>query len=183
MMSYGRRSIRKKGYDYSRPGSYFVTICTHKKQPLFSSIVNSQAILSPIGNIASKIWAQIPIHFHDVRLDEVVFMPDHMHAIVNIGEESNTSLSIIIQNYKSITARKIRAFTKSQVKQVWQRNYFEHIIRNAKSLNLIRLYIELNPRMKEEHVEFTNLENLTEQKINEILAPYHETSPLENFDH
>lgn len=182
MMSYGRRSIRKKGYDYSRPGWYFVTICTHKRQPLFSSINNSQAVLSPIGNIASNIWAKISLHFHDVHLDAVVFMPDHMHAIVNIGEQSNTSLSIIIQNYKSISARKISAFTKSKVKQIWQRNYYEHIIRNERALNLIRLYIELNPRMKEEHLELRNLENLTEQKINEILSPYRDqrSSTFEN---
>ena len=171
-MSYGRRSIRKKGYDYSLPGWYFVTICTFKRQPLLGAINNSQTVLSPIGNIASNIWSRIPIHFDDVHLDAVVFMPDHMHAIVNIGEMADTSLSILIQNYKSIVARKITNFTKSKIKQVWQRNYYEHIIRNEKSLNLIRLYIELNPRMKEEHVEFNNLPDLTEQKINEILAPY-----------
>ena len=95
-----------------------------------------------------------------------------MHGIIHLGEFSNTSLSIVIQNYKSITARKIRAFTKSKVNQVWQRNYYEHIIRTEKSLNLIRLYIELNPRMKEEHTELRNLQDLTDEKIDQILAPY-----------
>ncbi len=108
----------------------------------------------------------------NVELDAFIFMPDHMHGIIHLGELSNTSLSNVIQNYKSITARKIRAFTKSKVNQVWQRNYYEHIIRTEKSLNLIRLYIELNPRMKEEHTELRNLQDLTDEKIDQILAPY-----------
>lgn len=164
-----RRSIRKKGYDYSQPGWYFVTICTFHKQSLFGTVANSKVVLSPIGHVALNMWSRIPLHFEDVRLDAFIFMPDHLHGILNLSEQANTSLSTVIQNYKSVTARKISAFTKSRINQVWQRNYYEHIIRNEKSLNMIRLYIELNPRMKEEHVEF---QDLTEEKINEILAPY-----------
>jgi len=167
-----RRSIRKKGYDYSQPGWYFVTMCTFQRQALFGRISKCKIAYSPIGHLAATLWSLIPTHFLNVELDAFIFMPDHMHGIIHLGEFSNTSLSIVIQNYKSITARKIRAFTKSKVNQVWQRNYYEHIIRTEKSLNLIRLYIELNPRMKEEHTELRNLQDLTDEKIDQILAPY-----------
>lgn len=77
-----RRSIRLKGYDYSQPGAYFVTIVTHQRQCLFGEIVNNEMILNDYGKIAAQCWNDIPKHFPNAILDEFVIMPNHIHGII-----------------------------------------------------------------------------------------------------
>lgn len=168
---HNRKSIRLKGYDYSQNGGYFVTICTHNKQCLFGDIVNSKMELSEMGKIAEKCWNEIPDHFDNILLDYFVIMPNHIHSIINIvgakhlGVTSTKyshlsspnasplqprgtdkgSLGAIIQNYKSVTTRKINKIFSRQGSLLWQRNYYEHVIRNDSDLNDIREYIINNP--------------------------------------
>ncbi|MEK7396838.1 MAG: transposase [Candidatus Poribacteria bacterium] len=166
-----RRSIRLKDYDYSQSGAYFVTICTYKKQCLFGGIINGKAELTEIGMIAERCWRDISNHFQNVSLDYFVIMPNHIHGIINIvgakhshlasmnkvnalpanalplrlhGTNSD-SLGAIIQNFKSITTRKINKMLKHQGVSIWQKNYYEHVIRNDDNLNEIREYIINNP--------------------------------------
>jgi len=84
-----RQSIRLKNYDYSQPGCYFVTICTHNMMCLLGEIVNAHPRLSAIGEITDLCWQEIPKHFPHVSLDEYVIMPNHMHGIIIIN--NNTS--------------------------------------------------------------------------------------------
>ncbi len=166
-----RQSIRLKDYDYSQNGVYFVTICTYKKQCLFGDITNSKMELSEIGAIAGKCWNEIPNHFPNVLLDYSVVMPNHIHGIVNIVGAKHSqvegllyslalnvnasplqpcgtdkgSLGAIIQNFKSVTTRKVNRMLGQRNIPLWLRNYYEHIIRNDDDLNEIREYIINNP--------------------------------------
>lgn len=83
-----RRSIRLKGYDYSQPGAYFVTIVTKHRRRLFGRIINGLMKLSPLGYQAHCCWLEIPDHFPNVELGEFVIMPDHVHGIIIIVEPS-----------------------------------------------------------------------------------------------
>lgn len=80
-----RKSIRLRGYDYSQPGAYFITICTHQRQSLFGDIVDGVMMLNTAGNIAYSEWKNISGMRHDVSLCEFVIMPNHMHGIINVG--------------------------------------------------------------------------------------------------
>ncbi|MTI85539.1 MAG: hypothetical protein FH756_16995 [Firmicutes bacterium] len=79
-----RRSIRLPGYEYSRPGSYFITVCTQDRKCLFGRITNDNMILNKYGKIANDIWFEIPVHFPHVQLDEFIVMPNHIHGIIAI---------------------------------------------------------------------------------------------------
>lgn len=154
-----RVSIRLKEYDYSQPGEYFVTICTKNRECLFGDVMNGKMILNEYGKIAQQFWVEIPNHYPNIELDEFIVMPNHLHGIIII--------SVGIQNFESLPKRNqfqhiipksigsiIRGFkigvTKwfrqnTEIYNVWQHNYYEHIIRNEKSLNEIREYIINNP--------------------------------------
>src|SRR5687767_6890161 len=151
-----RRSIRLKNYDYSRPGAYFVTICTHNKQKLFGDIVNGQMMLNEAGEFAKAGWLAIPQHYPDVALDKWVIMPDHIHGIIWIKKSRAYlmhhnryqhiiphSLGCIVRRFKIGVTKCMREKFPGFV--VWQRNYHEHIIRNEDELYLIRKYIKNNP--------------------------------------
>jgi putative transposase len=81
-----RRSIRLKGYDYTQPGAYFVTLCHHERMPLFGEIVNGEMRLNDIGRVAERCWLDIPSDFPHVALDAFVIMPNHVHGILWIIE-------------------------------------------------------------------------------------------------
>jgi putative transposase len=81
-----RRSIRLKGYDYTQPGAYFVTLVTYERMPLFGEIVNGEMRLNDIGRVAERCWLDIPSHFPHVALDAFVIMPNHVHGILWIIE-------------------------------------------------------------------------------------------------
>lgn len=158
-----RQSIRLKGYDYTQTGAYFVTICTYQRNCLFGEIVDGEMRLNINGEIAKGSWLSITRHFPNVELDEFVIMPNHLHGIIIIVENESRqdfsqssfhfkingtqsqSLAAIIQNYKSVSSRKINQIYKAKGNGIWQGNYYEHIIRNQETLNNIRQYILSNP--------------------------------------
>src|SRR5690554_3448795 len=86
-----RRSIRLKGYDYSRAGLYFITICCQDRAHLFGRIVNGVMKLNDAGNVASQCWSDIPVHFPNAILHEYVIMPNHIHGIVELVGANNHS--------------------------------------------------------------------------------------------
>ena len=77
-----RKSIRLKDYDYSQPGEYFVTICTHSHECILGKIIQGEMQLNIVGKIAEKCWREIPKHFQNVELDEYVIMPNHIRGII-----------------------------------------------------------------------------------------------------
>mgnify|MGYP000864351402 FL=1 len=159
---YNRRSIRLKNYDYSSPGAYFITIVTNNRQYLFGEIVNNEMILNEYGEIANKYWYEIPKHYTNTQLDEYVIMPNHIHGIIFIVgaihelplqqnefpqliQRRKMLLPKIIGRFKMNAAKQINQIRQNHGIPVWQRNYYEHIIRNDNELNKIREYIINNP--------------------------------------
>jgi REP-associated tyrosine transposase len=192
-----RRSIRLKGYVYTLPGAYFITVCSRDHACLFGHVVNGEMHLNDAGEIAQRCREDIPHHFPSVELDAMVIMPNHVHGVIVItgpqdatqaaktigsvvpgpeivipckGEASVPpdrpenpsgphasplrprpigtqpgSLSSIVQNFKSISTRKMNAARRAPGTLVWQRNYYEHVVRNEVELTAIREYILGNP--------------------------------------
>jgi putative transposase len=127
------KAHRLEGYDYSTNGGYFITMCTHRRQAILTG---------ECRDVADRELEDLPRRFDGVTLDCHVVMPDHAHAILIMNGCSST-LSIIVQAYKSITARKIRQ--RIQTERVWQRGFHDRIIRNEIQLAVLRKYIEQNP--------------------------------------
>lgn len=165
-----RHTIRFEGYDYTRPGAYFVTLVTLNRECLFGEISNGQLRVNLVGQCVSAVLQNLSNHF-DIFLDTFVIMPNHVHFLIIIKENEQAtsnlemtsmqdqtakipilpngttpnSLGAIIQNFKSVTTRKINCLRSTTGGKVWQRNYFERIIRNEKEMERIRLYIKHNP--------------------------------------
>jgi len=153
-MRYHRRSIRLKDYDYASDGWYFVTICVQDRHELFGKIVGatrgspSRMISNKYGKIIENIWQTLPDH-HPIKLDIFQIMPNHIHFIIVLeegGSRPAPTLGTIIGLFKSECTKRMRQTIQYLNQIVWQRNYYEHIIRNQKSLNRIRNYIRNNPQ-------------------------------------
>lgn len=84
-----RRSIRLRDYDYSSPGEYFITICTHNRECLFGEVVDGEMVLNDFGKIAHEEWFRTESIRDNVELDVFVIMPNHMHAIFGIKANIN----------------------------------------------------------------------------------------------
>jgi REP element-mobilizing transposase RayT len=152
-----RRSIRLRGYDYSQPGMYFVTICTHNKEHLFGEIVDGEMIPNEHGLIINQCWHRLPRHYPHAEMDSFVLMPNHVHGIIaillrggfiNRGGFVNPPLhplSEIVRGFKTYSARRVNVLRRTPSRALWQRNYYEHIVRNDDELNKIREYIRTNP--------------------------------------
>ncbi len=214
---HNRHSIRLQGYDYTRPGAYFITIVAHDRKCLFGEIVNGDMRMNECGEMAQQCWLEIPNHFPQTQLDEYIIMPDHIHGIIIINDfpmvgaknfsfrpyhsnhppdranhrpnhsnhpprscqssprssepspqpsepspnnmgakifspRPNTTpfrspsqtIGSIVRGFKIGVTKWMHQNT--DIQNIWQRNYYEHIIRNADELHRIRQYIRDNPR-------------------------------------
>ena len=158
---HNRQSSRLKGYDYSQTGNYFITICVANRYHLFGKIAEGRMTLNDYGKIAKKEWLRTENLRDNVRLDEFVVMPNHLHGIIELAESRDTarrvpakerfgkptknSIPTIIRSYKSAVTKKVNELNNQPGDKVWQRNYYDHIIRNRQDLNRIRKYIRDNP--------------------------------------
>jgi len=155
-MIQSRRPIRLRGYDYSTNGAYFVTICAHNRICLFGNIANAEIILNDYGKTVGQAWFDLPNHYPEVELDASVIMPNHIHGIVVLHHDDvvgagfkpaltpdnrRHGLSEIIRGFKSFSARRINAIRNTFGAPVWQRGYFDRVIRNEGELNRIREYV------------------------------------------
>ena len=144
-----RRSIRLEGYDYSRSGAYFITICTHNRESMFGEIVDGEMFLSELGHIARSYWYHLENQHPNLEIDESIVMPNHLHGIIVLLESTSKQqkpLSEIIRGFKTFSARQINRARKQQGISVWQRDYYEHIIRDEIELDRTRVYIINNPQ-------------------------------------
>lgn len=148
-----RRSIRLKGFDYSRPGFYFVTIGTQNRLPLFGRIGAGRMRLNQAGRMVSEVWAQLPERYAGVNLDAFVVMPDHMHGIIVLGADRarpSIGLPEVVHRFKSFSTARYRLAVRREgwppfPGRLWHRNYYERIIRDQAALRAIRRYIAQNP--------------------------------------
>jgi REP element-mobilizing transposase RayT len=140
-----RRTIRLQEYDYSQTGMYFVTICTYQKNCFFGEISNETMQLNEIGKAAELCWRSIPEHYKNIEMDEFVIMPNHLHGIISIVDSSNKkhTLGTIIRSYKASVTHWVRKNTDIRI--LWQHNYYEHIVRNERDYQRIWEYIATNP--------------------------------------
>jgi putative transposase len=142
--------MRLSGYDYSQPGPYFVTICTKEKACILGKIADSVMHLSVLGGMVTSCWHDLSSHYPDISLDAFVVMPNHMHGIIFVGAGSprpspGLNLSSIIGYFKYQSTKRANELRNSPGAPLWQRNFFEHVIRDENSLNRIREYIWTNP--------------------------------------
>jgi putative transposase len=157
-----RRSIRLRGYDYQEAGAYFVTVCTANRECFFGEIVDEAMQLNRLGEIVEDEWHRTAILRPQVSLDAFVVMPNHVHGIVcyDAQEEGKArlaptmacfghpvagSLPAIVGAFKSASSKRINEIRGTLGAPLWQRNYFEHVIRNEQELNSVREYIASNP--------------------------------------
>jgi REP element-mobilizing transposase RayT len=145
-----RRSLRLRDYDYTRPGAYFVTICAHRRACLFGHITEETMHLNAFGKIIEATWHALPSHYPNVEPDAFVIMPNHVHGILVLDADTATlpkrhGLPEIIRAFKTFASRRINQRRGGPGRHVWQRDYYEHVIRMEDSLSDIRDYIETNP--------------------------------------
>lgn len=162
-----RKPIRLKYYDYRSQGYYFITICCKDKQCFFGEVVGREMKLNRVGEVVQQCWENIPIHFPNVILHPFIIMPNHLHGIIEIvganqyspeyndmvqnkGEKDVSPLRGTSQTVGSIVRGFKIGVTKwgrnnTDINEIWQRNYYEHIIRDEKSYFQIIEYIENNP--------------------------------------
>jgi putative transposase len=155
-----RHSIRKKGYIYSTSGYYFVTVCVDNAQCNLGNITDGIVHLSSFGKIIQNCILSIPSFFAIVTIDTLIIMPNHLHVILIINNDNSndkTTLGQIVRHFKAKSTRLIHQ--EGGTTFAWQRNYYDHIIRKERSLNLIRLYIKTNPLFWQYDVENPNPSN------------------------
>ena len=165
----GRRSLRLKGFDYSLPGAYFVTVVVQKGWPLFGEVVEDQVRLNEAGEMVRTVWGSMPDRFPSMELDTFVVMPNHVHGIVAIGPsggpqgaggqspesragEDQVNLGDVVSAFKSLTTAEYARNVKSMGwrpfrRRLWQRSYYDHVVRDEEALRKVREYILGNPTL------------------------------------
>ncbi|MEJ7901715.1 MAG: transposase [Thermomicrobiales bacterium] len=148
-----RKRLRAQGFDYAESGSYFVTICVDQMEHRLGRVQEGRVRLNDAGSLIQAAWNHIPTRFPDVILDSLIVMPNHLHAILFLGNhqcDNAPSLSRIVQTFKSESTieygRGVKAgrFPRYE-RALWQRSFHEKILRDDKMLEAARLYIESNP--------------------------------------
>ena len=170
-----RRPIRLKGYDYSRTGAYFVTIVTQDRTCCFGDVTGEEMCLNDAGRMACRVWESLPLRFPGIEIDAFVVMPNHIHGIIIVGASlvgaqdpgdvrppeagattrvaptgGHVTLGNVVGAYKSLTTMEYARGVKTHSwppfnGRLWQRNYYEHVVRDDESLKRIRQYIVDNP--------------------------------------
>jgi len=139
-----RRSIRLRGYDYARCAVYFVTLCSKHRECVFGEVVDGRVELSDAGRVVVDTWNELPRHYAGVVLDEMQMMPNHMHGNIVLMDRHH-ALSEIVRGLKTFSARRINQLRGTPGVPVWQRNYYERIVRDDNELQRTRVYIRNNP--------------------------------------
>jgi putative transposase len=162
----GHHSIRAANYDYRSRGIYFVTICSYQRSCIFGRVVGHEVELFPLGCIVRKTWLAIPLHYPHVKLHENVVMPNHIHVLIEIGCRDGAqhaaplgsagiravrerrvlagSLGAIVRSFKAAVTK----FARTELRyseEIWQRNYFERVVRDGKEYSETCRYIADDP--------------------------------------
>ncbi|MBQ3257285.1 MAG: hypothetical protein IJA67_07720 [Oscillospiraceae bacterium] len=157
-MGYNRKNMRLEGFDYSSPGSYFITICTKHRHKILCDIVGGGALDAPsvhltkIGLVVQKHIERINICYTDVQVDKYVIMPNHVHLLLtipwkNIEQKKSTPANAIIPR----TISSFKTFVTKEIGYpIFQRSDHDHIVRNEYDYGDIWNYIDTNPRKWQE---------------------------------
>jgi len=165
-----RKQLRLPGYDYAFPGVYFVTICSAGKVAVFGSVSGESIVLSRAGEIVRAEWIGLAERFARLVLDEFVIMPNHLHGVLAFvghaggaspaggispatmggaspGASPSPTLFDVIGAFKSISTIKVNKLLGRRGVPLWQRSYYEHIVRTGEDLRKIQRYILEKPLM------------------------------------
>jgi REP element-mobilizing transposase RayT len=149
-----RKPTRRPGFDYATPGIYFVTICLRDMSQLrFGYVQDRQIVLTEAGTLIETEWTANIARYPGSQTDALVVMPNHIHAIVMTGADPadpSANLNEIIATFKSVSTaaygRGVRAGTFPPYEgALWQRSYYDRMIRDDATLERARAYIEGNP--------------------------------------
>ncbi len=150
-----RRTIRLKGYDYKRLGAYFVTIATRNRESRFGDIIDGEVRLNDTGRLVKSAWEWLTMRYAYVELDTYVVMPNHLHGIIDIFDQYSGNrekdqalrkpLGRLIGAFKTWSTRRVNNALETPGQPLWQRNYYERVIRNDEELDRVREYIVYNP--------------------------------------
>ncbi len=148
-----RKQLRSPGFDYASSGMYWVTICAHHMECRFGKVVDGLMVLNDAGQIADRNWRILPDRYPGLMLDDHIVMPNHLHAIVFLGNDDQSrpvSLSAIVGAYKSITTMEYsRGVHDGRLprydKSLWQRSFQDRIVQSDRRLEELRRYVEGNP--------------------------------------
>ena len=151
-----RRSIRLREYDYRSAGTYFVTVCAFQREFLFGEVIDGEIRLNDAGLCVEEWWRQVVTHFYGVDIDQFIIMPNHFHGIVTIVGAgfprpdacvtgNCPTLGQIVGYFKFQSTKHVNIVRNNPGCPVWQRNYYEHVIRNETDLTNIRQYVVNNP--------------------------------------
>jgi REP element-mobilizing transposase RayT len=158
--------VRLQAFDYSQPGRYFLTVCTQNKEALFGEVIGHGVRLSAVGQIVDRCWLAIPAHFPQAEPITHVVMPDHLHAIIGLRHEGGKtvraspekqprdfavpvtgSIATIVGVFKAAVSRHMSeaGARRGGSGSIWQRGYYEHVIRNEQEFRNACEYIRMNP--------------------------------------
>ena len=160
-----RRTIRFQAFDYSQAACYFVTICSKDNRCIFGHVVDTKMQLNSLGTIVEECLVAVPLHFNNTEIPVHSIMPNHLHAIVVLRANASTvgpaktsnkraeafaapvigSIPTIVRSFKSAVTRAARAAFRKPSLDVWQRNYFERVIRSDDEFRKTWQYICENP--------------------------------------
>jgi REP element-mobilizing transposase RayT len=163
-----RQSIRLPAFDYTRNVAYFITICTEGRRSHFGEIRDGVMHPSAAGDLVRASWDDLPNHHPRVELDALQIMPNHVHAVLWLTDVGATpasperpvephvrptrphgptagSIAAVVGSFKSAVSRQINKMRDTPGVTLWQRDYFEHVIRDETALSAIREYIITNP--------------------------------------
>ena len=158
-----RRSIRLKGYDYTQSGAYFVTVVTQNRITLFGEITDGKMLLNGTGQSVADAWEWLADQYPYVTLDEYVVMPNHLHGIIVVSNDDQggsrtaptrrKSLGRLVAAFKTVSTKQFNLAHGTPGQMLWQRNFYEHVIRNDEEMERVREYIAFNPMHWETDVE------------------------------
>jgi putative transposase len=142
-----RRSIRMQGYDYAQAGAYFITICTHHRESLFGEVQNDMMNPNIYGKLVAQNWQRLSEFHSNLSLDAFVVMPNHLHGILILRDVGGPLKPIgeMIGRFKGFSTKAVNQLRKSAGMALWQRNYYEQVVRSEVMLNAVREYILQNP--------------------------------------
>ena len=193
-----RRSIRLPSYDYGHPGSYFVTVCTNQRLFLLGEVVGGEVNLSPYGAVVMNCGHDFVNHYAHVELDAFVVMPNHIHGIIVLTDvdrrtdvgaglkpapttarDRSYGLPEIVRAFKTFSSRRINEARATPGESVWQRNYYERVIRDEAELDRARQYIVGNPANWSSDVENPDVPRSSgqESKRRKRVAPVASQAP------
>lgn len=147
-----RKTIRLRAFDYATPGIYFVTICTRDRRLVLGQVADMEVVLSHAGRIVEQTWLDLPRFYPAVVLENFVVMPNHLHGLVALREPLDSAappprphtLSDVVRGFKSMSSRAVGTAAGGST-PLWQRGFYERIVRNEAELARIRDYIDTNP--------------------------------------